>query len=36
MVTLILKNTMQDAGTSFLKTVPVEAEVAIAGNWAEK
>ncbi len=29
----ILKDTMEDAGRSFLKIVPVEAEVVIADSW---
>jgi DNA polymerase I-like protein with 3'-5' exonuclease and polymerase domains len=35
-VALILKERMEEAGRSFLKVVPVEAEVAIADSWAEK
>ena len=35
-VALILKDTMEAAGSVFLKTVPVEAEVVIADSWAEK
>ena len=35
-VPLILKQTMEEAGRSFLKVVPVEAEVVIVGSWAEK
>jgi hypothetical protein len=35
-VDLILKRTMEGAGKSFLKVVPVEAEVVVAGSWAEK
>jgi len=35
-VALILKETMEEAGTSFLKVVPIEAEVVIVGSWAEK
>ena len=33
---LILKEIMEEAGRSFLKVVPVEAEVVIANSWAEK
>ncbi len=32
----ILKDTMEDAGRSFLKVVPVKAEVVIASSWVEK
>ena len=32
----ILKDTMEEAGSVFLKIVPVEAEVVIANSWAEK
>jgi DNA polymerase I-like protein with 3'-5' exonuclease and polymerase domains len=35
-VALILKETMEEAGRSLLKTVPVEAEVVVVGGWAEK
>ena len=35
-VALIVKETMKEAGLTFLKTVPVEAEVVIVGSWAEK
>jgi DNA polymerase I-like protein with 3'-5' exonuclease and polymerase domains len=35
-VALILKEIMEEAGRSFLKVVPVEAEVVIADSWAEK
>ena len=31
-VALILKKAMEEAGPSFLKTVPVEAEVVIVGS----
>jgi hypothetical protein len=33
---LILKETMEEAGRSFLKVVPVEAEVVVVESWAEK
>ena len=35
-VALILKETMEETGRSFLKTVPIEAEVVIVGSSAEK
>ena len=35
-VALILKDTMEEAGRTLLKIVPVEAEVVIANSWAEK
>jgi len=35
-VVLILKETMEGAGKTFLKTVPVEADVVAVGSWAEK
>ena len=35
-VALILKETMEEAGRSFLKVIPVEAEVVVADSWAEK
>jgi DNA polymerase I-like protein with 3'-5' exonuclease and polymerase domains len=35
-VTYILKETMEEAGKSFLKIIPVEAEVVVVGSWAEK
>jgi DNA polymerase I-like protein with 3'-5' exonuclease and polymerase domains len=35
-VALILKETMEKAGRTLLKTVPVEAEVVIASSWADK
>jgi hypothetical protein len=35
-VALILKNTLEAAGKVLLKTVPVETEVVIVGNRAEK
>lgn len=35
-VALILKETMEEAGRSFLKTVPVEADVVVVSSWAEK
>jgi DNA polymerase I-like protein with 3'-5' exonuclease and polymerase domains len=35
-VALILKDTMEVAGRSLLKIVPVEAEVVIVESWAEK
>ena len=35
-VALILKGTMEEAGKSFLKTVPAEAQVVIVGSWLEK
>jgi len=34
-VALILKETMQDAETSFLKTAPVAAEMVVVGTWSE-
>jgi DNA polymerase I len=33
---LILKETMEEAGRAFLKSVPVLADVKIATNWADK
>ena len=35
-VALILKETMEEAGRSLLKIVPVEAGVVVVGSWAEK
>jgi len=35
-VALILKDTMEEAGTALLKTVPVEAEIVVVSSWAEK
>ena len=35
-VVLILNETMDEARSVFLKTVPVEAEVVIANSWSEK
>ena len=35
-VVLILKETMEEAGRTFLKTVPVEADAMVVGSWAEK
>lgn len=35
-VGLILQETMEEAGNAMLKIVPVEAEVVVAGSWAEK
>ena len=35
-VALILKETLEETGRALLKVVPVEAEVVIADNWAEK
>lgn len=35
-VALTLKETMEEAGRSFLKIVPVQAEVAIVDSWTEK
>jgi DNA polymerase I-like protein with 3'-5' exonuclease and polymerase domains len=35
-VALILKEIMEEAGKILLKTVPVEAEVIVAGTWSEK
>jgi DNA polymerase-1 len=35
-VALTLKRTMEEAGSVFLKIVPVEAEVVIANCWAER
>jgi DNA polymerase I-like protein with 3'-5' exonuclease and polymerase domains len=35
-VALILKETMEEAGRTLLKIVPVEAEVMVVGSWAEK
>jgi hypothetical protein len=32
----ILKRKMEEAGRSFLKVIPVEAEVAVVVSWAEK
>jgi DNA polymerase I-like protein with 3'-5' exonuclease and polymerase domains len=34
-VALILKETMEEAGRTLLKIVPVEAEVVIVDSWAE-
>jgi hypothetical protein len=33
---LPLKETMEGAGRALLKIVPLEAEVAVVGSWAEK
>jgi DNA polymerase I-like protein with 3'-5' exonuclease and polymerase domains len=35
-VGLILQETMEEAGNAMLKIVPLEAEVVVAGSWAEK
>jgi DNA polymerase I-like protein with 3'-5' exonuclease and polymerase domains len=35
-VALALEKTMEEAGRTLLKIVPVEAEVVIADSWAEK
>jgi DNA polymerase I-like protein with 3'-5' exonuclease and polymerase domains len=35
-VALILKETMEETVRSFLKVVPVEADVVIVDSWAEK
>jgi len=35
-MTLILEETMEEAGRTLLKIVPVKAEVVIANSWAEK
>jgi len=35
-VALILKDAMEEAGSVFLKTIPVDAEVAVVDSWAEK
>jgi len=35
-VGLILQETMEEAGNAMPKIVPVEAEVVVAGSWAEK
>ena len=35
-VALTLKETMEETGSVFLKTVPVEAQVVIVGSCAEK
>lgn len=35
-VALILKETMEEAGRSFLKVVPAKTEVVIVDSWAEK
>jgi len=35
-VAKILKDTMEEAGRHFLKTVPVVADVNISDNWAGK
>ena len=35
-VALTLMQTMEEAGSIFLKTVAVEAEVVVVGSWAEK
>jgi DNA polymerase I-like protein with 3'-5' exonuclease and polymerase domains len=35
-VALILKETMEEAGSAFLKAVPVEVGVVVVGSWAEK
>ena len=34
--TAILKKTMIQAGKAYLSKVPVEVEVTVADNWAEK
>jgi len=31
-----LKHTMEEAGSRYMKDVPVTAEASIADNWAEK
>lgn len=36
MVVLSLKDTMEEAGWSFLKIIPVEAEAVVVDSWAEK
>jgi len=33
---VILKETMSQAGEAYLSKVPVEVEVTVADNWAEK
>ena len=33
---LILRETMEGVGRTLLKTVPVEAQVGVAGSWVEK
>jgi DNA polymerase I-like protein with 3'-5' exonuclease and polymerase domains len=33
---LILEETMEEAGRTLLKIVPVEAEVVVVGSWARK
>jgi DNA polymerase I-like protein with 3'-5' exonuclease and polymerase domains len=35
-VALTLKKTMEEAGSLFLKIVPVKAEEVIGSSWAEK
>jgi hypothetical protein len=35
-VGLTLKESMEEAGRTLLKTIPVEAEVVVVGSWAEK
>jgi DNA polymerase I-like protein with 3'-5' exonuclease and polymerase domains len=35
-VGLILKDTIEEAGRTWLEIVPVEAEVVIVDSWAEK
>jgi len=35
-VALILKDTMEEAGSVFPKIIPVEAEVVIGNSWVEK
>jgi DNA polymerase I-like protein with 3'-5' exonuclease and polymerase domains len=35
-VALILKETVEEAGRIFPKTVPVEAQVVLVDSWAEK
>ena len=35
-VGLILQETMEEAGNAMPKIVPGEAEVVVAGSWAEK
>lgn len=33
---LIIEATEEEAGSVFLKTIPVDAEVAVVDSWAEK
>jgi hypothetical protein len=35
-VALTLKRIMEEAGSVYLKIVPVEAEVIVVASWAEK